>query len=562
MMKRVMAAVASLGVVAAISGVTTAGADEAVPRPLTRQEFGRFVALPLSGTGGAFNEAQYKRPPNPICTQTWSDGDVHRTDCEGNAPDNETSIAIDPSDPDTVLAAGNDYQLKPSGGGTFNETALTRAMVSHDGGETWVSHPIPYVSYYATGDPAVTIDAGGTMYVATLGFVWSQGGPTGTNPEILVSHSTDGGTHWSSPSIIAYGSGSFFSPGVSNDKEMVTSWGDGNAIVTWSRFLQGTQGSYRESPIYASVTHNGGASWSTPTRISGSGAFCEGSGPAAGTTQCNQDQGSWPVVAADGSIYVYFFNTEPGSPDSDDQILVVKVDAATGGRVAGPYRVAGTQDGIDDYPVSVFGDLTLHDSQFRVPSFGNIAADPAEAGHLVATWSSMENSPSVDGNDYPNDVQEPYTTDTDSDVMWSESTDGGVTWSDPAPVGRHTGGDQFFSSAAFLSDGTLVVGMMDRSFDPANDAYAYSLSRWTGSGWSTANVSGPLSDPTMDNRWFTGGYQPPGFPYPTSFIGDYTTVAASGMMARPLWTDLRNDTTFGSRTGHDEQLMTVGVTYP
>jgi hypothetical protein len=97
--------------------------------------------------------------------------------------------------------------------------------------------------------------------------------------------------------------------------------------------------------------------------------------------------------------------------------------------------------------------------------------------------------------------------------------------------------------------------MNDRSYDPANHAFAYSLSIQTTTGWSTQNVSGALSDPTKDNRWFTGGQIFPNFPYPTTFIGDYTEIAVSGTTVRSYWTDLRNDTTFAGRTGHDEQLM-------
>ena len=97
--------------------------------------------------------------------------------------------------------------------------------------------------------------------------------------------------------------------------------------------------------------------------------------------------------------------------------------------------------------------------------------------------------------------------------------------------------------------------MNDRSYDPANNAYAYSLSIQTATGWSTQNVSGALSDPTKNNRWFTGGQIFPNFPYPTTFIGDYTEIAVSGTTVRSFWTDLRNDTTIFGRTGHDEQLM-------
>ncbi len=538
-------------------------AESPLPAPLTRTEFGRGILASVDPSGSGAGLSVYKNAPATICTQTQADGTVHRTDCEGNAPDNETSIATDPSNPSVLLAGGNDYQLAVTAGGAFKGLAFTRPQVSTDGGATWVTHSIKYSGYTATGDPAVAIDAAGTQYVATLGFNFTTGSSSNAkNADIIVAHSTDHGSSWSAPARIASGSGQFNSPGIFNDKEMIAAWGNGNAVVTWTRFVQGYKGSYVQSPIYASVTHDGGNTWTAGIQISGSAVFCAGVGPG-GVNDCNNSQGSWPAVAADGSIYVYFLNGDPTSPDGDDQVLVSKIDPVTGQLLAGPYRVSGTQDGLNDYPLSAFGDLTLHDSQFRVPSFGNIATDPTNAQHLAVTWSDMRNSPSVEGNDFANNTfQDPYATATNSDVMLSQSFDGGQTWSAALPVGSSTAGDQFFGSAAFLSDGRLVVGMMDRSGDAANNAYTYTLSLRTAGGWSTRNASGAASDPTKNNRWFTGGLVLPGFPYPNSFIGDYTTIAVSGTTVHPLWTDLRNSTTFGTRTGADEQLMTTSIKYP
>src|SRR6266571_2662651 len=131
-----------------------------------------------------------------------------------------------------------------------------------------------------------------TSAPATLGFLWSQGNGCCTAPDVLVAHSTDGGKTWSDPSKVATGTGNFTS--VSRnvlDKEAITAWGNGNAMVTWTKYNDGQHGSYISSPIMASVTHDGGQSWSTPAEISGSAAFCIG---ATGGTKCNQSQGSVP----------------------------------------------------------------------------------------------------------------------------------------------------------------------------------------------------------------------------------------------------------------------------
>ncbi len=247
--------------------------------PVTHQ-VRNSVAGPLTErSDGAVSEATYRNPPSPICSTNTSPAANVDTDCEGTAPHNETSIAVNPTDPSNLVGSANDYQLRLTPGGTIYETIFSRAHVSTDGGQTWASYPIDYNPYTATGDPAVGFDAHGTAYLSTLGFSFSPGGRSNfccTNPDILVSHSTDGGKTWSRPVRAASGTGTFGSPGILNDKPYLVAWGDGNAIVTWTVFNLGRKGSYISSPIFASVTHDGGNTWSKPAEISGSAPFCVG----------------------------------------------------------------------------------------------------------------------------------------------------------------------------------------------------------------------------------------------------------------------------------------------
>ena len=63
---------------------------------------------------------------------------------------------------------------------------------------------------------------------------------------------------------VASGSGVATSVGDFLDKEYVTAWGDGNAIVTFGDFSQAQKGAVVSADIFASVTHDGGTSWSSP----------------------------------------------------------------------------------------------------------------------------------------------------------------------------------------------------------------------------------------------------------------------------------------------------------
>lgn len=109
---------------------------------------------------------------------------------------------------------------------------------------------------------------------------------------------------------------------------------------------------------------------------------------------------------------------------------------------------------------------------------------------------------------------------------------------------------------AYDLTGKLRIGMFDRSADPANHLYAYSLATETAPGslvFSTSPVSTVLSDPTTGDRWFAASVNA-GFPFATSFLGDYSNIAimpdGGGVVA--YWTDMRNDVTFAGRTGHGE----------
>jgi hypothetical protein len=520
-------------------------ADAPLPLPVTHQHFNFFQPV-TDGTGdGAANPGTYRNPSSPICSTTTSSASNVNTDCEGTAPHNETSVAVDPTNASHMIGSANDYELAISSGGTTYETAYSRAHVTFDGGQTWTTYPINYNSYVSTGDPAVAFDAAGNAYLATLGFLWSQGNGCCVNPDVLVAHSNDGGKTWANPSRVASGSGSFGSVGVFNDKEYITAWGNGNAIVTWTVFNDGLRGSYISSPIDAAVTHDGGKTWTAGVEISGSASFCVG---AQGGNTCNQDQVSVPVVAKDGSIYVSFESTADNATGRDEY-LIVKVDPATGQRVAGPYKVAGLYDGFTDYPINIDGRQTYQDSQFRSWSAGNIAADPTDASHLAVVWSDMRNSTLPAPNN-------PYTAKTNSDVVVSQSSDGGATWS--APVAIQAAGDQFMPWAAYDASGKLRIGYFDRSYDPANHKFGYTLATETTAGslsFSFTQVTSALSDPTQGDRWFAGRTPNSAYPHPTTFLGDYSGIAAGSSGVVSLWTDMRTPVCFTVRCGSSEDAF-------
>jgi hypothetical protein len=484
---------------------------------------------PAPVAGSVFGTDSALKPGEKICTTAPQSGSNKNTDCEASSgPHNETSIAVNPTNAQNMIGGANDYQLALNSGGHVTETVLSRAHVTFDGGATWSTYPIIFNSaYQASGDPALAFDAAGHAYYATLGFRFV--GPTNAlSPDIVVANSGDGGKTWASVRV-AEGSGNFGSPGELLDKEYIAAWGNGNAIVTYGDFRLGQQGSFVSARIFATVTHDGGASWSTPQVISG-----------------NLDQSfvSVPTVAADNRVYVAFLNTTDLQTGRDDY-EVVEVSRATGARVAGPFKVATTIDGFTDYPVA-FGRQTYQDSLFRSWAAGNITADPTNAAHLAVVWSDMRNSA------LPAPTN-PYAATTNSDVIVSQSTDRGHTWS--APVALTLAGDQFMPWGAYDAAGKLRIGTFDRHNDAANHKYDYSVATENAPGsltFTTTAVTTVKSDPTTGDRWFAASVNP-AFPFATSFLGDYSNIATtpSGSVVA-YWTDLRETACFGSRCGQGE----------
>ncbi len=483
---------------------------------------------PAPVTGGVFGSGPLVKTGTAICTTATQLGANVNTDCAPTAgPHNETSIAVNPTDPNNMIGGANDYQLGLNPGGHVTETVLSRAHVTFNGGRTWSEYPLYSNSaYQATGDPAVAFDADGHAYYATLGFRFV--GPfTEQNPDVLVANSGDKGKTWSVVKV-GSGSGTFTSVGDLLDKEYVAAWGHGNAIVTFGDFRLAQKGSFVSAKIYSVVTHDGGQTWTKPTLISG---------------DLDEAFVSVPTVAADGRIYVAFMNTDDNTTGRDTY-YVVEVSQTTGERVASPFPVGLVIDGFTDYPIA-FGRPTYQDSLFRTWAAGNITADPTNPTHLAVVFSDMRNSelPAP-----PN----PYDAVTNSDVIVSQSFDRGRTWSTPQAIARAN--DQFMPWGAFDAAGRLRIGTFDRAADPANHLYNYSLFSQTGaSSFSATTVSTQMSDPTREDRWFARTVDP-AFPNATAFLGDYSNIAVvpgtTAVVA--YWTDMREQACFAGTCGHGE----------
>lgn len=471
------------------------------------------------------------------------------TDCSyGFAPHNETAVVVNPLNHDNIVASANDTQLIVQNGKVV-ESDVSVARASFDGGETWANYPVPYYrKCLISGDPTLAFDAVGTVYLGQLCF------NNTLNPDVIVTHSTDGGKTWSPESIVIRGTGKFTSAGLSNDHPQLTAWGAGNVIVTWIPYEFNQQVSLITAPVAVSVSHDSGVTWSHRTDVSGSAPFCKG---LVAPHSCDQTWGNAVAVSDQGLALVTFYDTDLYRSDGSTNLdrtkhMVVAINPATGERIAGPYLVGQAYDGLNthDFPESVDGRQTLHDSEFRLLMQGNITADPTDptGRHFAVVWYDDRNAPHPVSAD-------PYKAITDSDIIVSQTFDGGVTWSDPIAIRER--GDQFMPWATYDAGGLLRISYFDRSYDPANHRYGYTLATETRSGslkFRLKQVTTELSEPTQGDRWYATT-QSNAFPNATAFLGDYSGIAPLNSGVIVYWTDMRREACFQDVCGHGQNTL-------
>ena len=453
------------------------------------------------------------------------------------AAQNETPVAVNPSNPRNLVAGSNDYRV-------FNTREQRNdssgwAYTSMDAGKTWANVQLPHLTFQtgatgalsdmdSAGDPAIAFGPHNSVYYANIVFSRLNLG-TG----IVVSASHDGGLTWGEPSIVQLDgvdpSGNGTNTDVFNDKDWIgVDQHSGAVYVSWTRFDASA------SPIVVSKSVNGGSSWNARRPVSPTVAsFAPG-----GITPF--DQGSFPVVGSDGSLFIAYEGAVCQTLACDqagDHDAVVMAKSTNGGSSFVNKEVAINYD----FPFNPDAQTqTLTGENFRINSYPSLAIDPT-SNRLYVSWADDRNGTYDSAG---NSVR------TNGDVLVSTSPNG-LQWQKPITLGSSQ--DEVFPAVAAY-DGRVAVSYYTRKYDPKGIGLDVAINTGNGIGAlkdsRIARVTTQTSNPQVQ---FVGVGAVSGKVLQGVFIGDYNGLAMGrDLIAHPTWTDFRGNPTLAGSTPNQE----------
>ncbi len=410
----------------------------------------------------------------------------------------EPWVDVNPTNPNNII--GVFQQDRWSNGAAHGLVAA----VSHNGGQTW-NRTWAHFSlcsggtaangggYERTSDPWVSFAPNGDAYQIAISFNVSND----TNV-VLVSKSANGGDTWSEPTTLIVDT----SPFNFNDKESITAdptdsnfvyavWDRSRIPTDHANFNALRSFAFRSDIMFARTT-NGGASWEPARAI-----FHTKSLEFAIANQI--------VVLPDGTLVDVFTNFKGSGMNAPGVFVEVMRSTDKGVTWSAPIvvnhlRTVGVTDPDTGQAVRT-GDI--------IP---DIAVD-SNHGTLYVVWQDSR-----------------FSGGAHDDIAFSQSTDGGLTWTAPVKVNQTTNNAAAFTASVHVAaDGT--VGVTHYDFRNNTPAAGLPTDTWflhchasctNPANWSEAHVAGPYD---METAPFARGL----------FVGDYEGLASFGNTFVPFF---------------------------
>ncbi|MCZ6726478.1 MAG: sialidase family protein, partial [Acidobacteria bacterium] len=336
---------------------------------------------------------------------------------------NEPSIAVDPNDPSRMIIGWRQFDT------VTNNFRQAGWAYSRDGGASW-TFPGSIDAGHFRSDPVVGVDNLGVFYYYALGV------PGGTDFVNDMFRSLDGGMTWSTPFFACGGDKAWFTI------DRTGGQGEGHAYAFWTDFFScpGANGNSNRST-------DGGMNWDPEVPV--------------------PIQWGTLDVATDGNLYLI----------------------GTGGTGFSVLRSSNAQDS---------GQAMVFDASASVDLGGSLvfSAGPNPGGLLGQAWIATNPQ---NGDLYALASVNPAGADP-LDVHFSRSVDGGTTWSAPVRVNDDPGTSswQWFGTLSVAPNGRIDVIWNDtRNSAGLDSELFYSFSTDGGVTWRPNVALSPAWDPLI-----------------------------------------------------------------
>jgi hypothetical protein len=386
---------------------------------------------------------------SPIAACDGDDGNIGGTNFTNSEV--EPWLSVDPSNPDVMIGAWQ--QDRWSNGGSEGLVTAT----STNGGAGWTVNaktkstkctggtPANGGNYERATDPWVAISPNGTAYLMSLSVDSNPGGFDTSPNAMLVMRSTDHGASWGDPVTLIRDE----SQNVLNDKNSITADPNDSDFVyaVWDRLVSPPSGNINQrafenarafgGDVYLARTTDGGNSWEPAKKIFKAGTIAQTIGNLIVVLPDN--------AAFDGELLDVFTQIRGPKNEHDTRgfnIAAIRSEDKGATWSKREIIISDFRRGIvvdpDDGAAHRTGDINPE-----------AIVDPT-TGAVYVVWQDLRFGPR-------------------SSIAFSQSLNGGLTWSSPIRVnqtpapdpGEPAGNNQAFTPMVQVLNGTVAVSYYD-----------------------------------------------------------------------------------------------------